>query len=452
MRMFARRPERRTSDEPPLAVGRAGGATSGFDDVAPATRFRDVAGIDPVVDELRDIVEHLREPDRFAALGARAPRGVLLFGSPGCGKTLLGRAVAGEVEVPFYFASATSFVERFVGLGASRVRELFDAAAAAGGGIVFIDEIDAVGRRRSDAGGDREFDHTLNQLLVELDGFLTARNTIVIAATNRPELLDPALVRPGRLDRKVEVPRPDAAGRVAVLRLHASRRTCEPGIDWDVVAEAADGCSAAELAALVNDASLLAGRRRAVAIGAEDVDRAVDRLVRGSATAPLRDGGTLRRLARHEAGHAVVALCLPDAHPPSRVSLGAHRVGDGAAGVWSPSARRAVSTESELSAELVVLMAGRAAERELAGGGSTLAEDDLSQARLLAERMELAGLGGESTTAAQLLRRAEREAAAVVRRERVLVQRVADALHADGSVRTADFRARAGVGVGLAAR
>ncbi|WP_019873384.1 AAA family ATPase [Sporichthya polymorpha] len=276
MRVFRRAPEVRSPNEEPLR----------FTDSASTYSFADVAGLDEVIAELRDIVDYLADPARFDLLGARAPTGILLHGEPGCGKTLLGRALAGEVGVPFYFVSATSFVERFVGLGASRVRELFDTAGADAPCIVFLDEIDAAGRRRSDGAGDREFDHTLNQLLVELDGFLGATGVVTLAATNRLELLDPALVRPGRFDRKIAVPLPGRNGRLAVLRLHAGARPCEPEVDWSQVADATAGRSPAELANLVNEAALLAARRRAVALAWADVEEALERL----AQSPTRTG------------------------------------------------------------------------------------------------------------------------------------------------------------------
>lgn len=268
MRVFRRGGETQTSVAPPL----------GFADAESRTTFADVAGLDAIVEELRDVVDYLADPARFIRLDARPPRGILLHGAPGCGKTLLARALAGEVGVPFYFVSATSFVERFVGIGASRVREVFETAGADAPSIVFIDELDAAGRRRSAGDGDREFDHTLNQLLVELDGFLGATGVVTIAATNRPELLDPALIRPGRFDLKIEVPLPDAAGRLAVLTLHATTRPCAPDVDWAEVAAATQGRSPAELAGLVNDAALLAVRSRSDVVEREHVKLALDRL------------------------------------------------------------------------------------------------------------------------------------------------------------------------------
>jgi cell division protease FtsH len=268
MRVFRRAEEVRTRVEPPL----------GFLDHDSRTRFADVAGLDHVIAELRDVVDYIADPARFERLDARPPRGILLHGEPGCGKTLLARALASEVGVPFYFVSATSFVERFVGLGASRVRELFETAGADAPCIVFLDELDAAGRRRSDGDGDREFDHTLNQLLVELDGFLNAPGVVTIAATNRPELLDPALIRPGRFDRKIRVPLPNSDGRLAVLRLHAASRPGAADLDWATVAAKTEGRSPAELANLVNEAALLAVRGQCDVVRWDHVEAALGRL------------------------------------------------------------------------------------------------------------------------------------------------------------------------------
>ncbi|GAA0608073.1 hypothetical protein GCM10009547_07530 [Sporichthya brevicatena] len=268
MRVFRRSGEVRTRTEPPL----------GFTDHDSRTHFSDVAGLDHIVAELRDLVDYVSDPGRFERLNARPPRGILLHGEPGCGKTLLARALAAEINVPFYFVSATSFVERFVGLGASRVREVFENAAADAPCIVFLDELDAAGRRRSDGDGDREFDHTLNQLLVDLDGFFSAPGVVTLAATNRPELLDPALIRPGRFDRKIRVPLPDLDGRLAVLRLHAATRPGAADLDWATVAAKTEGRSPAELANLVNEAALLAVRARCEAVRWVHVELALERM------------------------------------------------------------------------------------------------------------------------------------------------------------------------------
>lgn len=448
MRVFRRPGEFRTPDEAAFRPGRvrrdtgdgSGEEPTGFEDRTPSVGFKDVAGLDGVIEDLRDVVGYVAAPDAYERLGARPPTGILLYGEPGCGKTLLGRALAGEVGVPFYFVSATTFVERFVGLGASRIRELFTTATADAPCIVFIDELDAVGRQRTDAAGDREFDHTLNQLLVELDGFLGARGVITIGATNRPELLDAALVRPGRFDRRIEIARPDRDGRDAVLRLHGGRRPCEEGVDWAKVAEATDGCSPAELAGLVNEAALLAARKRSEAIGWSEVEQALDRLVGGGLRSVTRTEDELRRRAVHEAGHALVALAYPGAVPCVRTSILACGSGSGSGSeapvAWSASSRRRVSSGPELVAEMVVLMAGRAAELAVLGSASTLCEADHTRAAEIAELIVRAGLGSKGTpdTAAGLMEWAEREAGTLVRREPAVLEELAGALRAEGAM------------------
>ncbi|HTK63523.1 MAG TPA: AAA family ATPase [Pseudonocardia sp.] len=442
MRVFRRPGEFRTPDEGAFRPGRvrrdtgdgAAEESTGFEDRTPSVGFKDVAGLDGVIEDLRDVVGYVAAPDAYDRLGARPPTGILLHGEPGCGKTLLGRALAGEVGVPFYFVSATAFVERFVGLGASRIRELFTTAAQDAPCIVFIDELDAVGRQRTDAAGDREFDHTLNQLLVELDGFLGARGVITIGATNRPELLDAALVRPGRFDRRIEISRPDREGRAAVLRLHGERRPCEPGVDWTKVAEATDGCSSAELAGLVNEAALLAARKGADSIVWADVEQALDRLAGGGLRSVTRTDAELRRRAVHEAGHALVALARPGAVPCVRTSILSCGAGPAAPVAWSASSRRPVSSGPELVSEMVVLMAGRAAELAVLGSASTLSEADHTRATQIAELVVSAGLGPEGTpaTAAGLLQWADLEARTLVCREPTLLEEIADALRAAG--------------------
>lgn len=445
MRVFRRPNEFRTPDEPEFRPGRVrrevedGAEETGFEDRTPAMSFADVAGLDGVLTDLRDVTGYGADPDRYQRLGARPPTGILLHGPPGCGKTLLGRALAGEVGVPFYFVSSTSFVERFVGLGASRIRELFLTATRDAPCIVFIDELDAVGRARTDGAGDREFDHTLNQLLVELDGFLGARGVITIGATNRPELLDAALVRPGRFDRRIEIGRPDRAGREAVLRLHAAGRPCAPDVDWGKVAEATDGCSPAELAGLVNEAALLAARDRGDAVGWGDVERALDRLVGGGVRSAGIAPAELARRAAHEAGHVLVALRLPHAAPCVRASVaacgrGTAGPGETAAGPWAVAGRRAVRTGPELSAALVVLLAGRAAEVALAGEPSTLAEEDLAAAAELAERIVRSGLAPEGLSGDGLLAWAAGEADRLVRAEPDSLAGIAGALRTAGSM------------------
>ncbi|MGQ0743634.1 MAG: ATP-dependent metallopeptidase FtsH/Yme1/Tma family protein [Acidimicrobiales bacterium] len=365
------------------------GAVKGQGDVpqAETVTFADVAGLDEPIAELREVVEYLRDPARFQALGAEMPRGILLHGQPGCGKTLLARAVAGETGVPFFFVSATSFVEKFVGLGASRVRQLFESVKKAAPCILFIDELDAIGRHRSaDSSGDREFDHTLNALLVELDGFSGASGVMIIGATNRPELIDAALMRPGRFDRRIEIERPDRRGREQILTLYAGRRPVSRRVDWAGVAASTAGLSAAELASVVNESCLLAARRHRDRVTPDDVDEATSRVVSGTRSARLLTDDEKELLATHEAGHALLSVLLRGVEPPARVSI----VGGGSAfgkSPWNSSGDREVLTKRELMAQLIVLAGGRAAEVNVFGQPSTRAEDDIEHAADLARRM-----------------------------------------------------------------
>jgi cell division protease FtsH len=349
--------------------------------------FADVAGLDEAISELREVVDYLRDPHRFERLGAHMPKGVLLYGMPGCGKTLLARALAGETGVPFYFVSATSFVEKFVGLGASRVRQLFDAAKGSAPAIIFIDELDAIGRhRQADTTGEREFDHTLNELLVQLDGFGGSAGVMIIGATNRPELIDAALLRPGRFDRRIQVDRPDRSGREKILRLHADTRPVSRRVDWGEVAAHTAGLTAAELANIVNEGCLLAARRHRDRVAPEDIDEAVSRVLAGTRSARLMTDEEKELVGVHEAGHALLSVLLRGVQPPSRVSI----VNRGAAfgrSPWSTTDDREVLTKRELMAQLIVLMGGRAAEMQVFGQPSTRAEDDLEHAAALARRM-----------------------------------------------------------------
>ncbi|HMC08452.1 MAG TPA: AAA family ATPase, partial [Actinomycetota bacterium] len=353
----------------------------------PTVTFSDVAGLDEVVAELREVKDYLTDPERFKALGAQLPRGMLLFGPPGSGKTLLARALAGETGAPFYSVSASSFVEVYVGIGAARVRQLFEEAKKNTPSIVFIDELDAVGRRRSaDVGGDREFDHTLNQLLVELDGFAMSQGVVLIGATNRPELIDPALLRPGRFDRRIHVEKPDLKGRYQILRLHASRRPFSAGIDWTSVAHRTPGLTGAELANIINEASFLAARRHHPRITEEEVEEAVERVVTGPRSNRLISDEQKRLIAYHEAGHAILSLLLRGIRPVARVSI-IGRMGGLGRSNWSASDDSEVLTRRELMSQLMVLLGGRAAEKNTFGEPSTRAEDDLEQAWELARRM-----------------------------------------------------------------
>jgi cell division protease FtsH len=353
--------------------------------------FLDVAGVDEAKDELVEVVDFLRQPERYRALGGRIPRGLLLIGPPGTGKTLLARAVAGEAGVPFFSLNASEFVEMFVGLGAARVRELFDQAKKASPSIVFIDEIDAVGRARGGLGmlaSHDEREQTLHQLLAELDGFDARTTVILMAATNRPEVLDPALLRPGRFDRQVIVDRPDLRGRAAILAVHAQKLPLADDADLDAVARRTPGMAGADLANIVNEAALAGARRGARKIGAADFAEALDRVQLG-----LRRKGTImtpaerRRVAYHEAGHALTALALPGADPVERVSIVARTLGALGTTIQVPRDERHVVTETELETRVKVLLGGRAAEELALGEVSTGAHDDLGRATALVREM-----------------------------------------------------------------
>ena len=353
-----------------------------------STRFSDLAGLDEAVTELTEVREYLSDPERFKAVGAEMPRGILLHGPPGCGKTLLARALAGETGVPFYGVSAASFVEQFVGLGAARVRQLFEAAKKSAPSIVFLDELDAIGRSRDNgSAGGREFDHTLNQLLVELDGFTGSSGVLLIGATNRPELIDAALLRPGRFDRRIQVERPDRHGREQILRLHASKRPVSSLVRWGDVATDTAGLSGSELSNIVNEASLLAARRHQASVLPEDIWEAVARVAGGTGSSSRLIGDEERQLrAFHEAGHALLTLLLRGMRPPTRISI-VSRKGAFDRSAWSAPEDREILTKRELMAQLIVLLGGRAAELQTFGEPSTRAEDDLQYAAALARRM-----------------------------------------------------------------
>lgn len=358
-----------------------------FDALRSGVRFGDVAALDHAIEELREVKEYLSDPERFRALGAELPRGILLYGPPGCGKTLLARALAGETGVPYFSISAASFVEQYVGLGAARVRRLFEAAAACAPSIVFIDELDAVGRSRNDtAGGEAEFGHTLNQLLVELDGFAGSPGVLVLAATNRLELLDPALLRPGRFDRRIRIEPPDFEGRRSILELHARDRPFASHVDWADVAGHTVGLAPAALGNIVNEAALLAARRRRSTISSVDVDEACARQLSGTSASHLIEGPTRRLLSVHEAGHALLSQLLRGVPAPTRVTiLGRSDPSDSS--VWASNEIREVLTKRELIARLVLLLGGRAAELNVLGEPSTYAEDDLAHAAAIARSM-----------------------------------------------------------------
>ncbi len=357
------------------------------------TSFADVAGVDEAVEELREVVDFLKYPRRFERLGGTIPKGVLLVGPPGTGKTLLARAVAGEADVPFFYIAGSSFVEMFVGLGAARVRDLFEQAKAKAPCIVFIDEIDTIGKSRAGAasssiGGHDEREQTLNQLLTEMDGFDSSAGVIIMAATNRPDVLDPALLRPGRFDRQVVVDRPDRRGREAILRVHTRRVRLASDVDLGVIAARTPGFAGAELANVVNEAALLAARRGKDAVGTAELEEAIDRVSIGLERRSRVLGEREReRVAYHELGHALVALACPHADPVHRVSIVPRGVG--ALGVTQqlPADDRYLITQPELEDRLAVMMGGRAAEKLVYGELSTGAQNDLQQATALARRM-----------------------------------------------------------------
>ncbi len=358
--------------------------------------FADVAGAGDSVTELQEVIDYLKDPTRFEAFAAVAPKGVLLFGPPGCGKTLMARAVAGESGVPFVSASGTEFVESLVGVGAARVRDLFAQVRELAPAIVFIDEIDAVGRRREGegvSGGERE--QTLNQLLVEMDGFEVSSGVVLMGATNRPDILDPALMRPGRFDRHITLEPPDAAGRTEILAVHAGKRPLAGDVDLSQVAQHTPGFTGADLANVVNEAALLAvrGGHDGGQIGAGHFSEAVQRVLHGPHRGKLMTPAERYRLAVHEAGHAVVATALGHGQDLHRVSILARGAGLAQTSMGGDG-DRVLLTDTEIEDRLAIAMAGISAEAALCGRPSTTAEDDISQATALAKQM--VGLYGMS--------------------------------------------------------
>ena len=351
--------------------------------------FQDVAGIDEVLQELQEIVDFLKHPKKYMELGARIPKGVLLMGPPGTGKTLVARAVAGEAGVPFFSESGSNFVEMFVGVGASRVRDLFDQAKKNSPCIVFIDEIDAVGRQRGAGygGGHDEREQTLNQLLVEMDGFGINEGIIVMAATNRPDVLDPALLRPGRFDRQIVIDRPDVRGREAILKVHARGKPLDKDVDISVLARRTPGFTGADLANLMNEAALLAARQRKKRIGMAELEEAIDRVIGG----PERKSRILSERERtivawHESAHTLAAHLLPHADPVHKVSI----ISRGAALGYMlqlPAGDRYLVTKAEIMDMITTALAGRAAEEIIFHEISTGAEDDLEKSTKMARRM-----------------------------------------------------------------
>ena len=352
-------------------------------------RFSDVAGAEEEKQELVEVVEFLKDPRKFTALGARIPAGVLLEGPPGTGKTLLAKAVAGEANVPFFSISGSEFVEMFVGVGASRVRDLFENAKKNAPAIIFIDEIDAVGRQRGAGmgGGHDEREQTLNQLLVEMDGFEGTEGIIVIAATNRSDVLDPALLRPGRFDRQILVGRPDVKGREAILKVHARNKKLAKDVNLKVVAQQTPGFSGAELENLLNEAALVAARRDKTAIDALDVDEAHDRVIAGPAKKDRAISKKEREMvAYHEAGHTIVGMVLSDARVVHKVTI-VPRGRAGGYAIMLPKEDRFLMTKEELFEQVVGLLGGRAAEEFIFGVKTTGASNDFEQATAIVRSM-----------------------------------------------------------------
>jgi cell division protease FtsH len=359
-------------------------------DAKTGVKFDDVAGIEEAKEELQEVVTFLKKPERFTAVGARIPKGVLLVGPPGTGKTLLAKAIAGEAGVPFFSISGSEFVEMFVGVGASRVRDLFKKAKENAPCIIFIDEIDAVGRQRGAGigGGNDEREQTLNQLLTEMDGFEGNSGIIIVAATNRPDVLDSALLRPGRFDRQITVDTPDIKGRLAVLEVHARDKKLAPEISLDAIARRTPGFSGADLANLLNEAAILTARRRKEAITMLEVDDAVDRVVAGMEGTPLVDGKSKRLIAYHEVGHAIVATLIKDHDPLQKVTLVPRGQARGL--TWfMPAEDQGLISRSQITARMAGALGGRAAEFVVFGDSeiTTGASNDLQQVTGMARQM-----------------------------------------------------------------
>ena len=355
----------------------------------PTVTFADVAGVEEAKEELQEVVEFLKEPEKFIALGARIPKGVLMVGPPGCGKTLMARAVAGEASVPFFSISGSEFVEMFVGVGASRVRDLFNQAKRNTPCIVFVDELDAVGRHRGAGlgGSHDEREQTLNQILVEMDGFDTDTNVIVIAATNRPDILDPALLRPGRFDRRVVLDRPDMKGRRAILDIHIRGKPLVEGVDLDVVAKQTPGFTGADIENLVNEAAILAARRNKKAIDMEEMQEAIERVIAGpERKSRLISDEERNIIAHHEAGHVLVMKMLPNCDPVHKVSIISRGMALGYT-MPLPEDDRYLMARSKFEDELAGLLGGRAAEELIFNDVTTGAANDLERATKLARKM-----------------------------------------------------------------
>ncbi len=355
----------------------------------PTVTFADVAGVEEAKEELKEVVEFLREPQKFIQLGARIPKGVLLVGPPGTGKTLLAKAVSGEAGVPFFSISGSEFVEMFVGVGASRVRDLFDQAKRHSPCIIFVDEIDAVGRQRGAGlgGSHDEREQTLNQMLVEMDGFDTDTNVIIMAATNRPDILDPALLRPGRFDRRVTLDRPDVKGREAILKVHVKGKPLEPSVDLGSLARGTPGFAGADLENMVNEAAILSARRNKKSIGQAELEESIERVVMGpERKSRLISDEEKRIIAYHEAGHAVVANAIAEADPVQKVTI----LGRGQAGgvTWfRPEEDRILMSRKKLLATLAYALGGRAAEELIFDDITSGASNDIEQVTRMARAM-----------------------------------------------------------------
>ena len=370
-----------------MSFGRTKAKTT--EETRPKVKFKDVAGIDEAVEELKEIRDFLKDPDRYHRMGARIPRGVLLVGPPGTGKTLLAKAVAGEAGVPFFSISGSDFVEMFVGVGASRVRDLFKQAKEASPSIIFIDEIDAVGRQRGAGlgGGHDEREQTLNQLLVEMDGFEENEAVILIAATNRPDILDPALLRPGRFDRQVTVDRPDVRGREQILKVHAKGKPIDESIDFAKLAKLTPGFTGADLANLMNEAALLSARRNKDTISQAEIEEAMERTIAGpERKTRVMTEGERKTIAFHESGHALVGHVLENSDPVHKISI----ISRGQALGYTlqlPTEDHYLETKNGMLDQIAVLLAGRTAEELCCGDITTGASNDLERATKMAREM-----------------------------------------------------------------
>lgn len=360
-----------------------------FEGDHPTVTFSDVAGVDESKEELQEIVEFLKEPQKFTSLGARIPKGVLLVGAPGTGKTLLAKAVSGEAGVPFFSISGSEFVEMFVGVGASRVRDLFDQAKKNSPCIIFIDEIDAVGRQRGAGlgGSHDEREQTLNQMLVEMDGFQTDTNVIIVAATNRPDILDPALLRPGRFDRQVVLDRPDVNGREAILKVHSKGKPMADDVNLTALARSTPGFVGADLENLMNEAAILAARRNKTSIGNAEMEEAVERVIAGpQKKSRLLSEKEKKIIAYHETGHAIIMNVIPESDPVHKVTI----IGRGSAGGYTmhlPTEDRVLMSRKQMQAEMVSLLGGRAAEELMFDDITSGASNDIERVTQLARNM-----------------------------------------------------------------